>query len=273
MDPPVGTVLAGTLHRMTETDATLHPAIARLHAWGVVRGALRLYREEPVRVAVSALVVLGPALLFSLLLGTVVDAGRDTWLRGRWVALGTISAFAGFLATLGLVIYAGLLDELVGARIRGSRLPSVAAAARGLPFGSLVVADVLVATAIGVSSAIGVLPGLVVLCLVAIVGPVVNIERVGPIAGVRRSVSLLWPRLGTVAAAMFPAIALEYAGHHWFLHLRSTHAWIAEAVGVLFLAVTLGALLGLIEVVLAYAVLVRDPSSRIARELGSAGGA
>ena len=42
---------------------------------------------------------------------------------------------------------------------------------------------------------------------------------------------------------------------------------------VLFLAVTLGALLGLIEVVLAYAVLVRDPSSRIARELGSAGDA
>ena len=93
MDPPVGTLLAGTLHRVTETDATLHPAIARLHAWGVVRGALRLYREEPVRVAVSALVVLGPALLFSLLLGSVVDAGRDTWLRGRWVALGTISAF------------------------------------------------------------------------------------------------------------------------------------------------------------------------------------
>ena len=228
-----------TLQRVTENHTPLHPAIARLHAWGIVRGALRLYREEPVRVAVSALVVLGPALLFSLLLGTVVDAGRDTWLHGRWVALGTISAFAGFLATLGLVIYAGLLDEFVGARIRGSRLPSAATAARELPFGPLVVADVVVATAIGVSSAIGVLPGLVVLCLVAVVGPVVNIERVGPIAGVRRSIALTWPRLGTVAAAMFPAIALEYAAHRWFLHLRSTNAWIAEAAGVLFLAVTL----------------------------------
>jgi hypothetical protein len=254
---------------VSDSDATLHPAIARLHAWGVVRGALRLYREEPVRVAVSALAVLGPALLVSLLLGTVVDAGRDTWLRGRWVALGTLSAFAGFLATLGLVIYAGLLDELVGARIRGSRLPSVAAAARELPFGPLVVADLIVATAIGVSSALGVLPGLFAICLVAVVGPVVNIERVGPVLGVRRSIALTWPHLLTVAGAIVPTIALEFVAHHWFLHLRSTHAWLTETVGVLILAVTLGAMLGLVEVVLAYALLVRDPSSRIARELGS----
>ena len=255
---------------MGEPDVVLHPAIARLHAWEIVRGALRLYREEPVRVAVSALVVLGPALLVSLLLGTVAEAGRDTWLRGRWVALGTLSAFAGFLATLGLVIYAGLLDELVGARIRGSRLPSVAAAARELPFGSLVVADLIVATAIGMSSAFGVAPGLLVISLVAVVGPVVNIERVGAVAGVRRSIALTWPHLGTVMGAIVPAIALEFVAHHWFLHLRSTHAWLTETVGVLMLAVTLGAVLGLVEVVLAYALLVRDPSSRIARELGSA---
>jgi hypothetical protein len=253
-------------------DASLHPAIARLHAWGIVRGALRLYREEPIRVAVSALVVLGPALLLSLLLGTVVDAGRDTWLRGRWVALGTLTAFAGFLSTLGLVIYAGLLDELVGAQIRGSRLPSITAAARSLPLGTLVVADLIVATAIGVCSALGALPGLLVICLVAVVGPAVNIERLGPIAGVRRSIGLTRRHLPTVAGAMVPAILLEFVVHHWFLHVRGTNSWFEETIVVLVLAVTVGALLGLVEVVLAYALMVRDPSSRVARELGSAAG-
>jgi hypothetical protein len=255
---------------VTEAALPLHPAIAHLHWWSVVRGALRLYREEPVRVAVSALVVLAPALLLGLLLGSVVDAGRDSWLRGRWVALGTLSAFAGFLATLGLVVYAALLDELVGARIRGTRLPSLAAAARDMPYGPLVVADLIVATAIGLTSAIGVLPGLVAICLMSVVGPAVNIERLGPIAGVRRSVGLTWPAFITVAGAMIPGILTEVVVHHWFLQVHGEQAWLAETVVLLGLSVTAGALLGLVEVVLAYALMVRDPSSRIARELGSA---
>jgi hypothetical protein len=255
---------------VTETDVPLHPAIARLHWWSVVRGALRLYGEEPVRVAVSALVVLAPALLLGLLLGSVVDAGRDSWLRGRWVAIGTLSAFAGFLATLGLVVYAGLLDELVGARIRGTRLPSLGAAARNLPYGALVVADVIVATGIGLTSAVGVLPGLVVICLVSVVGPAVNIERLGPVAGVRRSVGLTWPSFFTVAGAMIPGILTEVVVHHWFLQVHGEQGWLAETVVVLALSVTAGALLGLVEVVLAYALMVRDPGSRVARELVSA---
>ena len=233
---------------------------------------MTLYREEPKRVAASAYLLLMPAVIAGAGLGALVDALRDTALEDRVAMFAAISALAGFLSTLGFVVYAALLDELVGARIRGRRLPSISAALRHLPFGRLIVADLLVAAILGITTAFLIVPGLVAICLLAIVGPVVNIERANPTAALRRSARLTWPHLGTVALTIVPALAVEELAHHSFCYLHEAHAWLLELLIGMVLVPTLGAYIGLAEVVLAYALLVRDPSSRIARELGSSPG-
>jgi hypothetical protein len=255
--------------RDTTADlASTHPSIARLHAGSIAHGAILLYREEPLRVAGSAYGLLMPAVIAGAGLGALVDSLRDTALEDRIVLLATVSALAGFLSTLGFVLYAGLLDELVGARIRGRRMPSISAALRGLPLGRLVVADLIVATVLAVTSAFAVVPGLVAVCLLAIVGPAVNIEGARPVAAVRTSARLTWPHLVTVALTILPVVVIEEAIHHWFGYLHEAHAWMLELVLGLVIVPTLGAFVGLAEVVLAYALLVRDPGSRLAHELG-----
>jgi hypothetical protein len=261
----------GRLHRMTDgtrnaTPAT-HPSIPSIRARSIVRGAARLYREEPLRVAGSAYALLMPAAVVSAGLGALIDNLRDTALADRAALLAAVATLAGILSTLGLVLYAGLLDELVGARIRGERLASVSVALRGLPLGRLLVADVIVAAAMGLGSVLGVLPGLLVVCLVAIVGPVVNIEGARPTAAVRRSARLTWPHLLTVALTILPVVALEGALHAWFAYVHEAHAWLTELIVAAVLVPSAGAYIGLAEVVLAYALLIQDPGSALVREL------
>jgi hypothetical protein len=250
----------------TEAPTGPHPSIPSVGARSVIEGALKLYREEPLRVAGSAYALLMPAALVSAGLGALVDSLRDTALADRVALLSAVAVLAGIVSTLGLVLYAGLLDELVGARIRGDRLTSVTAALRGLPLGRLLVADVLVATAMGIATLLGALPGLAIVCLLAIVGPVVNIEGVGPLVATRRSVRLTWPHLGTVALTIVPVVALEGALHGWFAYVHEAHAWLTELAVAAVLVPTAGAYVGLAEVVLAYALLIRDPGSALVPE-------
>jgi hypothetical protein len=251
----------------THTPVDTPPGIPAIRARSIIEGAVRLYREEPFRVAGSAYALLMPAAVVSAGLGAVVDGLRDTALADRVALLAAVATLAGILSTLGLVLYAGLLDELVGARIRGERLASVSAALRGLPLGRLLVADVIVAAAMGVGAVLGVLPGLLIVCLVAIVGPVVNIEGVRPTAAVRRSARLTWPHLLTVALTILPVVALEGALHAWFAYVHEAHAWLTELIVAAVLVPTAGAYIGLAEVVLAYALLIQEPGSALVREL------
>jgi hypothetical protein len=249
----------------------VRPSIPSIGARSIIKGAVTLYREEPLRVALSAYALLMPAALVSAGLGALLDSLRDTALADRVALLGAVAALAGVLSTLGFVLYAGLLDELVGARIRGKRLISVSIALRELRLGRLLIADVIVATTMGVGTLLGVIPGLLAICLLAIVGPVVNIEDAHPVAATWRSVRLTWPHLGTVALTIVPVVALEGALHAWFAYVHEAHAWITELAVAAVLVPTAGTYVGLAEVVLAYALLVQDPRSALVRELRDRG--
>lgn len=244
--------------------ADRHPHIANLRPLEVFSAALRLYRREPARVAGAALALLLPPVALGIGNGRVLDGLRDGPLDGRVVLALTVALMAGVLTNLGTIAYAGVLDEFVGSVIRDDRRPSIGEAMRALPLWALIGADLTVTALVGLTSALAVVPGFLLMAMLGIVGPVVNIERLGPIAAIRRSLRLTAPHLPLVVVVIAIPLGIEVAAHHWLLHVRHEADVLTEIALSVPLIVTVGAFVGLSEVELAYALLARDEGSSVA---------
>ena len=246
--------------------ADRHPHVANLRALDVFTAALRLYRREPARVAGAALALLLPPVALGIGSGRVLDSLRDGPLDGRVVlAARGRRGRGGVLTNLGTIAYAGVLDELVGSVIRDDRRPSIGEAMRALPIWALIGADLAVTALVGLTSALAVVPGFLLMAMLGIVGPVVNIERLGPIAAVRRSLRLTARHLWLVVVVVAIPLGIEIAAHHWLLHVRHEADVLTEVTLAIPLILTVGAFVGLAEVELAYALLARDDGSSVAR--------
>jgi hypothetical protein len=255
---------SGPEHELAHAAAKRHPRIAELHAKSIFGNALRLYRREPIRIAGTALVLLGPAVLVGIGSGVIVDRFTNDTASEHLLLIAVIAALAGVIGTFGTSAYAGLLDELVGSVIRGEPMPSMSAVVRDLPIWQLVVADIVVSILAGAASFMGALPGLVLYSLMSIVGPLVNIERHRPLTAIGRSVRLTAPHLWLTLIVIGIPLGFEIGAHHWLLHVRHLRGVGPEVLISIPLILTVGVLVGLSEVVLAYALLARDPGSSVA---------
>jgi hypothetical protein len=250
--------------------ADRHPHVAKLRLGSIFAGALRLYRLQPARVAGASVAVLLPLVLVGHVVHVVEEGLRDDRPVYLFALLPTASEL---LALLGLVLLGGVMDELVGATVRGETPPPLGAALRALPLGSLVVADLVVTLIVSVGALLGAIPGMVVASLVGIVGPVVNIERHGPIHAVRRSLGLTWPHAGLTICVVGPLLLAETVAHAVLLRVWDTLGILGELAVEVPLILTVGAFTVLSEVVLAYALMARDPGSAVERMVREAVGA
>ena len=151
------------------------------------------------------------------------------------------------ISILGTVLLSGIVCSLVGAAVHGGERHPLADTARSLPWKRLVVADILVTIMVIIGLVLFVLPGLAILTLLAVVGPVIEIEH-RPVRGAfRRSARLVRQHLGLVillgtvpiglsaeleALAPEPDRAGEIAG---FLLIRGVATGIVEACLALLL--------------------------------------
>jgi hypothetical protein len=247
-----------------EDNAQRHPHIANMHVRSVFANAWRLYKLEPVRVSIAALIMLGPALVLGVGTDALVDHLTEDALDGRIVFVVIVTLIATVLGTLGRVAYAGVLDELVGSIIRGGDSPSIPTALRSLPIFGLIVGDLLVAILAGLAASIGLLPGFVLLSMLSVVGPLINIEHRRAFRAIGRAMRLTAPHLLLTLLTVGVPLSIEVAAHSYLLHIGGDLGLAIElAIGVPFI-LTVGVMVGLCEVVLAYAMLARDPDSSVA---------
>src|SRR4051812_36171393 len=147
-------------------------ARGRLRVREVLGAALRVYRERFWRVAGTAFVVFG--------LVAAVDAFATVLVIDRHVSrpygAGLTSTVSAVFAMVGVVIYAGILDKVVGAHLHGHPDLSMKQIWHVLPLGRLIGADVVLALATIVGLALFVLPGVIIFTLWSLVGPVITIE-------------------------------------------------------------------------------------------------
>jgi hypothetical protein len=171
-----------------------------------VRAKRQRHRLQPGRViAVGAraakrfwwqiLAVAIPVSLVSSGLEIVIDHYVDP--SDAILSLGAAVGSTG-VSLLGTVLLSGVVCRLVGAAEHGQPPLTLPQVMRSLPWWRLLVADVLVAAAVVAGLLLLVVPGLAVLTLLAVVGPVIEIEHRRVFAALRRSAQLTRHHLASV---------------------------------------------------------------------------
>jgi hypothetical protein len=102
------------------------------------------------------------------------------------------------ISLLGTVLLSAFACRLVAAAEHRQEPLTVLQVARSLPWWRLIAADVLVSLAVVAGLVLLVVPGLAVLTLLAVVGPVIEIEHRSVFAALRRSAQLTRHHIGSV---------------------------------------------------------------------------
>jgi hypothetical protein len=222
----------------------------------------------------------GPILVVSIAVSLVITA-VDITVDHLLSHAGLAPALAGALGSsavslLGAVFLAGFLSRLISAD-HGAGQARLGQVLRSLPWGPLIAADLLTALIVSLGLVLLIIPGLIALNLLAVVGPVIEIEHRRAWAGLRRSAQLVRPHFWKVALIgtlpVLVASGLESAlpnpeGLAGILTALVTRS-IVEGV--------LEALVGLLLVELCYRLLAAERASRprppVPAPPGQAGGA
>jgi hypothetical protein len=220
-----------------------------LRARNVIRAALRTYREQFSRVAGLALLVFGTIGAINATAAVLIGDNHVSRPLGAVVT----STVAGALSMAGVVVYAGILDKVVGAHLHGHPDLSVREIWRVLPLRRLLWADVLFAIVTVVGLALFVIPGVIVFTGFALVGPVITIEDRSVVSAFRRSWNLVRPRFWLTLLLVTVPVQVEQVVLH-AIHYTEVfeHPLVPAFLLNGMLGAVIGSIVGLVEVVLTY---------------------
>jgi hypothetical protein len=157
-----------------------------------------------------------------------------------------------------VVVYAGLLDKVVGAHLHGHPDLSVGEIWRVLPLRRLLAADVILALATVAGLALFVVPGVIIFTLWSLVGPVITIEDRPVGSAFRRSWRLVRPCFWITLCLVTVPLQVEQAVLH-AIHYAEIfdHPVVPAFLLNGLLGMVIGSVVGLVEVVLAYELIAR----------------
>jgi hypothetical protein len=228
-----------------------------LGAGEIVGVALRTYREKFRRVAGTAFVVFGIVAVVDAL-ATVLVIDRHV---SRPAGAVIVSVAAGVFAMVGVVVYAGLLDKVVGAHLHGHPDLSMREIWKALPLGRLVRADVVLALATLGGLVLFVVPGIVIFTMWSLVGPVITIEDRSAASALARSWRLVRPRFWLVVFLVTVPLQVEQAVLHAIQYTEIfDHPLLPAFLVNGLLGMVIGSFVGLVEVILAYELIARTES-------------
>jgi hypothetical protein len=217
----------------------------------IIAAAARAGWRDRWRVLIVAVVISTVAALLEVVAADVIDRTN--------APLSVISDLsASGMSVLGTVFLSGFLCRLVGQENHGGKPPSIWQVARGLPWGRLILADLLVGLLVLIGVLALVIPGLILLSLLAVVAPVIEIEDRRVLAALRRSARLVRPHFWWVlllaGLPLFVLIAIETA-----VPDSENPAAILEALAIRGVAdAVVEAAIGLVLVTLCYRLIDLD---------------
>jgi hypothetical protein len=203
----------------------------------VVRAALRTYRERFWRVAGTAFVVFGVVAAIDAV-ATVLVIDRHV---SRPAGAAITSTASAVFSMVGVVVYAGILDKVVGAHLHGHADLSIPEIWRVIPLRRLLAADVVLAMA----------------------GPVITIEDHTVGSSFRRSWRLVRPYFWLTFFLVTLPLEVEQTVLH-AIHYADIfeHPFVPAFLLNGLLGMVVGSVVGLVEVVLAYELIARAARSR-----------
>jgi len=178
------------------------PPRHRLHPVELMSMAWRTFRQEPARVVVPGLVIFAlDALQGTLYTEVAVD-------RLGWESV--VGSFVFGASTLGLTFYSGMLERLVGSVERNEPAQPIRSVLRTLPWGRLLLAELILVGIEAVAAALLFVPGLIVDTLFALVGPLINLLDASIPEALRRSVKVVLPHFVLVFCFIALPLAIEH---------------------------------------------------------------
>ena len=175
-----------------EADADREKSRAALPVRETVAAAARAGSRHVWRILAVAFLVSIATALVEIAVNNLIDRTNVPL-----AILGALSASG--VSILGTVFLSGFLCRLVGETEHGKESTSVRRVLHTLPWFRLVWADILVALLVVIGLIALVIPGLVAINLLAVVGPVIEIEDKPVIAALRRSAHLIRKHFWKVA--------------------------------------------------------------------------
>jgi hypothetical protein len=238
-------------------STTGHPQIPIRQILADVGGS---YRHRFGRVVIAAALVFGVTAVIGAAINDLVNHSQENLFV-------YIVAFAGTaMSQIGITFYAGLLDKVVGEFELGEEPEPVLHVLRTLPYGSLIVADILITAATALGMVLFLIPGLILFTLFAVSGPVINIEHVGALRGMRRSATLVRPHFWLVFLLVSVPIFLEHQAVYWAEDVLAGHALVEVFILQGVVGMIVGSFVGLVEVNVAYKLELAHPPAPMAEE-------
>jgi hypothetical protein len=232
----------------------------RLTIRRIFRDVVQSYRHRFGRVVVAAAVVFGASAVVGAAVESVVQESKDN-------IIVFVFALAGAtMSQVGTTFYAGLLDKVVGEFELDEEPEPIMHVLRHLPYGSLIVADLVITVIAIVAGAFLVIPGLIVFTLFAVTGPVVNIESRGALSAMKRSAQLVRRHFWFVLFWVTIPIAVEHSVLELTHEFVFSHALLEVFIVEGIVGMIVGSVVGLVEVNIAYALVSEDRQLAAASE-------
>lgn len=235
------------------------PGTGRLTPALVLRHARGMWRYRTGRIAGAAFVFFVPPA--TLYFGTEVvrDAFESTEGDGRWLVFAALILAASFARFLGAILFAGFLDLAIGDDYFRGETRTLPQVLRDLPWVPLLIVDVVVTVVASIGLLLFVVPGVAVFVLWGLVGPVVVQERCGPWAALRRTAQISRPHWLMVLGVVVVPLAVEHALAEWVRELVEQDGLVIVIATEWLIAMTLLAIVGVVEVSLATELMARMP--------------
>jgi len=234
----------------------------RLTPWFLFAEAFGTFRARWRRVLVLGAVVSAVAITSDSLLDVLferVDPSTAT------AGFAIVAASIGLTAAngFGTTFLSGVLDRTVGEHQHGHEAESLWQLLQRIPYGWLILADVLALTIKVVGFVLLIVPGLIAVTLLCIVGPVVMIESRRPFGAVRRSAQLIRPYFWLAFVAVTIPIIGENFLSDYVEGANWSHGYLRHLVIGVGLEAPIAIFVSLVEVTLAYHLIERDRPGRI----------
>ncbi len=228
------------------------PAVSRtapqpsvdLGAGVVIRAAWHSVRQSWRRILLAAACIFGAlALTETLILAFVPEGG----------VLGTVlDVVEGAEGIVALLFFTSLLVALVGWSEHDRPKATIRSIARSIPYGKLVIVALLVGVILVLGFLALVVPSLILFTLLALAGPILEIEHTTSVGSLRRSSQLVHPHFWLVGALVTLPFVVGVAGVSVAIdvsqHFHLVLVFLISAVGNALVEVVTG----LLAVELAY---------------------
>jgi hypothetical protein len=156
------------------------------------------------------------------------------------------------LGAAGTVFYPGLLDRIVGVERGHNERQSIGTVLRTLPYGRLILAEVMLFAVTSIGLALFFVPGLIAFTFFGLVGPCITIENRSALGAFTRSARLVRPHFWLVLLLVTVPIGIEHVIEDLVHHAVEHEAFVIRFGSHAIIGIVIGSVVGLVEVHLAF---------------------